>query len=258
MNNIKIETIRIRGIEIGAGMPAICVPIVAETKEDIIENARMIAANQPDCIELRIDWYENAADANQVLQLLQKVRNTIGDIVLLFTFRSKGEGGQKDISVEDYKHLCESVCASGYVDLIDVEAYREEGLLQAMCETAHRNNVYVVASNHDFNATPSEKEIVERLEYMDKMGADIPKIAVMPEDARDVLNLLSATVAYRERGGGKPVITMSMSGIGGITRLSGEIFGSAMTFAAVGQCSAPGQYELSDVRQFLEKIHNSL
>lgn len=258
MNNIKMETIRIRGIEIGAGMPKMCVPIVAETIEDIIENARLIAANQPDCIELRIDWYENAEDTNQVLQLLQKVRNTIGDIVLLFTFRSKEEGGQKDISVEDYKHLCESVCASGYVDLIDVEAYREEGLLQAMCEMAHRSNVYVVASNHDFNATPSEGDIVERLEYMDKMGADIPKIAVMPNTARDVLNLLSATVAYRERGGVKPVITMSMSGMGGITRLSGEIFGSAMTFAAVGKNSAPGQYSLLDVREFLEIIHNSL
>lgn len=258
MNNTTIETIRIRGIEIGAGMPKICVPIVAETQEAIVENARMIAANQPDCMELRIDWYEDAEDINQVLQLLQKVRNAIGDIVLLFAFRSEGEGGKKGISIEDYKHLCESVCASGYVDLLDVEAYREEGLLQAMCETAHRYNVYVVASNHDFNATPSEEDIIERLEYMDKMGADIPKIAVMPKDARDVLNLLSATIAYRERGGTKPVITMSMSGIGGVSRISGEIFGSAMTFAAVGQCSAPGQYELSDVRQFLGKIHNSL
>ena len=100
--------------------------------------------------------------------------------------------------------------------------------------------------------------MVERLEYMDKMGADIPKIAVMPKSARDVLNLLSATVTYRERGGMKPIITMSMDGIGGITRLSGEIFGSAVTFAAVGECSAPGQYMLSDVKQFLEMIHQNI
>lgn len=255
---MKIETIRIRGIEIGAGIPKNCVPIVARTQEDIIENARMIAANQPELIELRIDWYENAEDIQDVLQLLQKVRNTIGERILLFTFRSKQEGGEADISLEQYKRLCEAVCVSGYVDLIDVEAYMKEGLLQEICEIAHRNHVYVVASNHDFEKTPSEEKMVERLEYMDKMGADIPKIAVMPKSARDVLNLLSATVTYRERGGMKPIITMSMDGIGGITRLSGEIFGSAVTFAAVGECSAPGQYMLSDVKQFLEMIHQNI
>lgn len=257
-NDMKIETIRIRGIEIGAGMPKICVPVVAKTAEDVIKCIRNIAANKPDCIELRIDWFEHATDQNEVLSLLQRIRTIIGDIVLLFTFRSKREGGERDITVEQYRQLCEVVCSSGYIDLIDIEAYMEDGLLQTMCELAHEKKVYVVASNHDFNRTPSEEDIVTRLEYMDKMGADIPKIAVMPQNTRDVISLLSATAAYHERGGKKPVITMSMAGIGEITRLSGEIFGSALTFAAVSQCSAPGQLELSDVKKVLEIIHQNL
>ncbi|MDE6433296.1 MAG: type I 3-dehydroquinate dehydratase [Lachnospiraceae bacterium] len=255
---MKIETIRIRGIEIGAGMPKICVPVIAKTAEDVIENIRNIAAKKPDCIELRIDWFEHVTDWNEILSLLQRIRMIIGDIVLLFTFRSKREGGEKDIEVEQYRQLCEVVCSSGYIDLIDIEAYMEDGLLQEMCEIAHKNKVYVVASNHDFNLTPSTEDLVARLEYMDKTGADIPKIAVMPQSERDVIHLLSATVAYYEHGGTKPVITMSMAGIGGITRLSGEIFGSALTFAAVSQCSAPGQLELSDAKHVLEIIHKNL
>ncbi|MCM1181256.1 MAG: type I 3-dehydroquinate dehydratase [Clostridium sp.] len=255
---MKIDTIRIRGIEIGAGMPKVCVPVIAKTAEDVIEDIRTVAAQKPDCIELRIDWFWHVTDWNEILSLLQKIRMIIGDIVLLFTFRSKREGGEQDITVEQYRQLCEVVCSSGYIDLIDIEAYMEDGLLQDMCDIAHRNKVYVVASNHDFNGTPSVEDLSARLEYMDMMGADIPKIAVMPQNERDVIHLLSATVAYYERGGSKPIITMSMAGIGEITRLSGEIFGSAMTFAAVTQCSAPGQLELSDVKNVLEIIHQNL
>lgn len=255
---MKIDTIQIRGMEIGAGIPKICVPVVEKTAEDVIESIRNIAAKKPDCIELRIDWFEHVTDRNEVLSLLQRIRTIIEDIALLFTFRSKREGGQKDISIGQYRQLCEMACSSGYIDIIDIEAYMEDGLLQTMCEMAHKNNVYVVASNHDFNLTPAKEDIVTRLEYMDQMGADIPKIAVMPQNERDVIRLLSATLAYHEHGGTKPIITMSMAGIGGITRLSGEIFGSALTFAAVSQCSAPGQLELSDVKNVLEIIHNNL
>lgn len=255
---MKIDSVSVRGIAIGAGVPKVCVPVVERKAEDIIDRARAVVAQKPDCIELRIDWFEDVADGEKVLQLLKRVRNMIGDTVLLFTFRSRREGGEADISVEQYRDMCSKACASGYIDLLDVEAYMAEGLLSDMCRMAHENNVYVVASNHDFNKTPLALDIVERLEYMDKMGADIPKIAVMPNCERDVLNLLSATVAYREQGGTKPVITMSMSGLGGITRLSGEIFGSALTFAAFGQSSAPGQFPLTDVKNMLKVIHDSL
>ena len=90
---------------------------------------------------------------------------------------------------------------------------------------------------------------------MDENGADIPKIAVMPQNARDVLTLLSATLRYRENGGKKPVITMSMGNNGAISRLTGEIFGSALTFAAVEQTSAPGQFTIEEVRQILSILH---
>lgn len=255
---MKIETIRIRGIEIGAGMPKICVPVMAGTKGEILEGVRSAAAQKPDCIELRIDGYENIEDSEQILQMLKDIRNIAGGNLLLFTFRSRAEGGKQELSIDAYEKLLGQVCASGSVDLIDVEAYMQEGLLGRMCETAHRNNVYVVASNHDFFVTPEETDITARLEYMDKMGADIPKIAVMAKSERDVLRLLAATVSYRERGGTRPVITMSMNALGGITRLSGEVFGSAMTFAALGQESAPGQLALSETRKVLEIIHKSL
>ena len=39
----------------------------------------------------------------------------------------------------------------------------------------------------------------------------------------------------------RPIITMSMAATGVISRVCGEVFGSALTFGAVGKASAPGQ-----------------
>lgn len=254
---MQTKCLKIRECEFGSGIPKICVSIVAEREEDILSQATAILAEKPDCIELRIDWFSEVRNQTKVIHLLQELRSLIGNTVLLFTFRTKNEGGEQDISTEEYKSLCENVCKSGLIDLIDVEAYKQGGLLAEICKTAHDNTVYVVASNHDFEKTPAEEEIVRRLKYMDEEGADLPKIAVMPNSERDVLHLISATLKYKESGGVKPVITMAMGGNGIISRLSGEIFGSALTFAAGVQASAPGQIPIEDVKAILNTIHEN-
>ena len=140
---------------------------------------------------------------------------------------------------------------------MDIEAYKQEGVLEQLADVAHAHGVAIVASNHDFHKTPSKREIVERLHYMEEHGADIPKIAVMPQSEQDVLALLEATVAYYEAGAHphKPAITMAMGGVGVISRLAGEFFGSAVTFASEGQLSAPGQIPIQDAQHILQILH---
>ena len=93
---------------------------------------------------------------------------------------------------------------------------------------------------------------------MQELGADIPKIAVMPRNRRDVLTLLEATEEMASIYADRPIITMSMSGIGSISRLCGEVFGSALTFGSAGQTSAPGQMEVEDLAEGLELIHRGI
>ena len=92
---------------------------------------------------------------------------------------------------------------------------------------------------------------------MDFFGADIAKIAVMPQSAGDVLTLLSAT-EKASRTLSCQVISMSMKGTGLISRLSGEVFGSCLTFGAAGGASAPGQIDVGELRGILETIHRNL
>ena len=136
-------------------------------------------------------------------------------------------------------------------------AGRDEGTVEMLIREAHACGVKVIVSNHDFEMTPPEAEILHRLRAMERIGADIAKIAVMPLSRKDVLALLAAT-EQMYRTAAVPVVTMSMSGQGAISRLCGEVFGSAITFGSAGRASAPGQIAVEELREVLRLIHASL
>ena len=70
----------------------------------------------------------------------------------------------------------------------------------------------------------------------------------MPQNKKDVLTLLAATEEIATEYADRPIITMSMAGTGVISRLCGEVFGSALTFGAAGKASAPGQMGVEDLK----------
>ena len=253
-----MKTVQVRNITLGEGRPKICVPIVGQTKDDILLEAGTFARIPVDVVEWRVDWFEDVFDTDKVLDVAKDLQTVLKDTPILFTFRTAKEGGEKAISNKDYKALNMAVAKSGYVDLIDVEAFTGEEIVKSMIQEAHSYGVKVIASNHDFDKTPDKEDIVGRLRKMQDLGADIPKIAVMPQSTEDVLTLLSATEEMRRCYADRPVITMSMAGTGVVSRMCGEVFGSALTFGAAGKVSAPGQIDVEELRTVLGIIHKSL
>ena len=253
-----MNTVKVRNIEIGAGIPKICVPIVGVTREEILAAAETIKSTKADVVEWRVDWYEDIFDFAKTEETMKALREVLGETPILFTFRTSKEGGEKSIETETYVELNQNAAKTGLVDLVDVEAFTGDDAVKAVVETAHANGVKVIASNHDFHKTPAKDEIVSRLRKMQELGADIPKIAVMPQNKKDVLTLLSATEEMASEYADRPIITMPMSGTGVISRLCGEVFGSALTFGAVGKVSAPGQMGIEDLTTVLGLLHKSL
>ena len=127
-----VQALRVRDVILGSGIPKICVPIIEKSEQDILAAAQKICEYNPDCIEWRLDGFEDIDSIDQVLNVLRQLREKIGNTVLLTTFRTKKEGGESDISVSDYKHLYQMLCKSTFVDMIDIEAFMEEGLLREM------------------------------------------------------------------------------------------------------------------------------
>lgn len=255
---MQINPVVVRNVRIGEGIPKICVPITGMTKEEIMEEARFLDAVPVDVVEWRADWFEHVFDREKVKEVLAELRAALRDIPLLFTFRTSREGGEKDIGPEDYAALNKAVAETGYADLVDVETFTGDEVVREIIQAVHGCGVKVVGSNHDFHKTPAQAEIVARLRKMQELGADIPKIAVMPQSKRDVLTLLLATEEMTREYANRPVITMSMAGTGVISRLCGEVFGSALTFGAAKKASAPGQMEVHDLETVLGLLHKNL
>lgn len=252
------KPVMVRNLKIGQGIPKICVPIVGTTEEEILAEAAKIAALPADVTEWRADWFEGVFDHLRVLGVLGELRTILGERPVLFTFRTSKEGGAREIEAPVYQALNQTAAESGLIDLLDTEVFSGDQVVREIIESAHRAGVRVIASNHDFKSTPPKEELIARMRHMQKLGADILKIAVMPQSPADVLELLSATEVMTRLYTQCPIITMSMSGTGLISRLAGEVFGSALTFGTAGKASAPGQMEAEGLKKILNVIHENL
>ena len=282
-----------RSIPGPGGLPAVAVSLTGPSLAHARAQARSAVEAGADVLELRVDLLEeagalaapgplDAATATaQVLECLRGLREAIdgadaadgvdadtGAPVLL-TCRTAAEGGRAHLDDAAYGALLRSVL-DGLADwaperlpaAIDVEVQR--GCLPQACTQAHGLGIGVVASFHDFEATPSDEVLEEVLARMACEGADLAKIAVWPTSADDVARLLGvcarATAGAGERGGlGVPVAAMSMGALGAVSRVA-PAFGTALTFAVVpneqglARASAPGQLPIQDVRRCLELL----
>lgn len=252
------KVVTIKNVKIGEGLPKICVPMVGETIDQLVEEANFLKNLDLDVVEWRADFFEDITNIDKVKEALQAIRTVLTDKPIIFTVRSAKEGGQKEVSTEFYFELNKRIVETKQVEVIDVELFNEEENIKDLVEAAHINGLAVIISNHDFKNTPSKEEIISRLRKAAELGGDLPKIAVMPTCAADVITLLDATRIMNEEYAKGPIITMSMAGKGVISRLSGEIFGSALTFGAAKKVSAPGQISVVDLRKTIQLLHNNL
>lgn len=248
-----MKTLTVRNITLGSGLPKVAVPLVDTDRDALIAQAKKVAAMEPDVIEWRIDFYQDVLNEEKLAQTAATLRQVIGEIVLLITFRTKGEGGAMALADDQYFALLKFVAKHQLGDLVDVELEHDQVAVKGVLTTAHQNGVKVVMSNHDFEQTPSQAEQVARLTAMADLGADVAKVASMPQSPADVLTVLAATVEAKAKLN-LPIITMSMGDLGKVSRVSGQAFGSALTFAAVGKTSAPGQIGLADLRRDLADL----
>ncbi|TSO25589.1 type I 3-dehydroquinate dehydratase [Lactobacillus sp. LL6] len=241
-------TVKIRNIILGEGLPKIAVPNVGSNEDEILTSAKNILAAKPDLMEWRIDYYSDGIkNHNTLISTAKKLREVVGELPILVTFRTKNEGGVFELDENQYLDLVKEVIKHRLGDAVDIELFHDELRVKELVKLAHNYNVVVIMSNHDFEKVPAKDVIEFRLKKMAKLGADIPKLACMPHSARDVLRLLAATNEVSQEID-NPLITMAMGDIGKVTRIAGQVFGSSLSFGAVGKTSAPGQLSIEDLR----------
>ncbi len=251
------EPFVIKGITIGEGRPVICVPVVETEDEAIIAKIRDLAQRGVKMIEWRVDLFPGIAEPERVKAVLAAVKEDVAESILLFTIRTKKQGGSTELEEKKILYLNELAAKSGSVDMIDLEFF-EATKPEREIRRLQKLGVRVIASHHDFHQTPDERILKMVMEQMRVGGADVVKIAMMPNSTEDVLRVIALTNDLKREYPRLPVITMSMGGLGVVSRLVGETFGSCVTFGADGKVSAPGQMQMETLEGILDSIHESI
>ena len=249
LGNVKLETGR---------MPAICVPILAYGVSESMNQARKILDSPADVMEFRADYLDDTSflNAYTLKKAMESVRRILPERPMIFTLRTAQEGGNARVEEQEYTMVCKQAVGSGFVEAVDVEFSHEPDTIAELISHAHDCGVKVIISSHDFVKTPELSVLLEKAGRMAETGADIVKIAVMPQNENDVTTVFMASDEMK-RSLKVPFIMISMGEKGSITRLTGEQSGSVLTFGTTGAGSAPGQIDADDLDRALRIIHNA-
>ena len=255
----ETKLIAVQGKPLGNGvLPAIITPLVGKTQAAILEEVAAIVPKKPDLLEWRIDFFESIGDIPAVIDTALAIRRAAGGIPVLLTRRNETEGGQplkidESAVVAMYTAACKAKC----VELIDYELSNAPADLKALREVSKANGIGMIMSYHNFQMTPDGATLDSKFAAAKAFDADVGKVAVMPSNERDVLELLAATSRAREALD-IPLISMSMGGVGSLSRIMGWVYGSAATFAVGKSSSAPGQIAIEDLRTALAIVRQAV
>ena len=244
------------------GRTQIIVPVSGDAAA-LSGQVEALASCRADIVEWRADTFLSSlvgshfVAASDVEEELVRMARYVADsspLPVLATIRTSVEGGNAYLDDEEYCALVRSLAS--FAGGVDVEISRDGSA--ALIDEVHEAGAVVVASFHDFEATPGDEQLAEVLAAMNYAGADVLKFACMANSATDAARVLAAQAWAREAYD-RPVIGIAMGPNGAPTRLVGSALGSAATFATLPgwEGSAPGQFTVEQVRTVLDITEGS-
>ncbi|TKC19501.1 type I 3-dehydroquinate dehydratase [Robertmurraya kyonggiensis] len=237
-----------------SNIPFLCTPIIGKTKEELIDEIASVSLKNPDIIEWRVDYFQDIHDFEKVVEVARTLKEVSNDIPLLLTLRSVAEGGNPtSLSTMKVVELLVHICKTSFIDLIDFEINNPDEEIRQIKKAAIEHDKFLILSYHDYSKTPANEELIEIFKRAQTLGADVAKIAVMPNDHGDVLRLLDVTNQAKEVLQ-IPVATMSLNSLGAISRMFGWVFGSRLIYTVGANSSAPGQIPIEEIQRLIKTI----
>ncbi len=190
-----------------------------------------------DVVEFRID---------ALLDLGDTVRTALEQTPLpkIVTVRSPQEGGMGNL--DSASRAAHYLSALEDAAMIDIEITSIPDLAEVM-ESARNNEVPVLGSFHDFEYTPTNEELRQRMDTGMNLGVDAIKIATRLESEDDLerlLSLLQADVPL-------PLSVMGMGSLGRKSRKLAANRGSFLNYGYLFEPNAPGQISAKELKEFL-------
>lgn len=251
------RTAKLGRVTLGEGMPAICVPVMGRTIPEIAQAAARAKAAQADVIELRIDSLTDRPGLQEAMDACRAVRGSAEVIPLLFTLRTRRDGGAGTADVQAYEALLGAVMESRVCDAVDCELSAGEAVFARLAEQAKRAGVLLVGSSHEFGEIGDMQRAAQWLKRQEALGADVCKAAVMTRTNAEAFALAQVYAGVYEQLT-IPMIAIAMGPAGIMTRVGAACMGSCLTFGTAGEASAPGQIDAKKLRTALEIVQDAI
>jgi 3-dehydroquinate dehydratase-1 len=214
----------------------------------------------PDFIELRFDYLNDIK--NLTTSHLKSLLDN-SDIPLIFTIRKPSEGGHLVIGETERNFIIKQFILVK-PDYIDIEIKNDLEFLRKTIPILLENNIGLIFSYHDFEKTPSirdMKSLVEKAKSILIRDLDIPfgffkniifKFIFMAKSFED--NYFALKLNKEISNKDQKIISFCMGEIGFLSRLLCVKTGAFMTYASLVKKTAPGQISIENMRKIYDVV----
>ena len=183
-----------------------CVSLTERSTKACIE---IISSSDADLIEHRMDFMDE-------IDMLTEIY-AASDKPIIATCRSIEEGGQFQGTEESrVDYLLDAVSAGA--SYVDIEVDTNPELLALVKEKVAKTEGKIILSKHYHDHTPRESVLLNMLDRLGNMEADIIKLVSTPRTTNDCLRVLQ--LYHKENPPGLPLIAFGMGPLGRFTRVS--------------------------------------
>lgn len=225
--------------------PAICGSIIGKNLPSMEKKLEKAVSKGADLVELRLDKLKSNSDWKDLLKV---------DIPTIVTNRSKKEGGQFVGGEQERIDILLDAINSG-ASCIDIELSTARKKRETVLEAAEGKGVGTIVSYHNFETIPETKKLEDKVKQIEALNCDFAKIIGFSNNEDESLRILKFLIRSSENVN-TPIITFAMGEKGKFTRVTAPLLGSPITYASIEEKTAPGQLNISSVKEVLDKFRN--
>ena len=195
-----------------------------------------------------IEWRADFLSKEAILQVAPAIFEKFAGRELLFTLRTRAEGGEIDLDSVEYVQIIKDVAQLYQPEYIDFEYFSHKDVFEEMLDFPN-----LVLSYHNFQETP--ENMMEILSELTSLTPKVVKVSVMAHTEQDVLDLMNFTRGFKTLNPEQEYVTISMGKVGKVSRITSDVTGSSWSFASLDEASAPGQISLSSMKKIREILN---
>ena len=195
-----------------------------------------------------IEWRADFLPKEAMLQVAPAIFEKFAGRELLFTLRTRAEGGEIDLDSAEYVQIIKDVAQLYQPEYIDFEYFSHKDVFEEMLDFPN-----LVLSYHNFQETP--ENMMEILSELTSLTPKVVKVSVMAHTEQDVLDLMNFTRGFKTLNPEQEYVTISMGKVGKVSRITSDVTGSSWSFASLDEASAPGQISLSSMKKIREILN---